>query len=230
MTKYVGPAPSDPQDIATKGYVDGGTSPATLKQYANMTALDAVTETESGFITIANLGTTLGWPSLNGMSGKAVVETSVTFEGTYYGAIQTATLFDPNNAALVERSRARYTAGLGAWGSWESWITKPYPYASQGSAGMIRTATDAEATGMASIARAITPSNLDAIATSSPNPSLLMRRNASGRAQVVDPSAAADIATKNYVDLRTPGILVIENGAAVPGGTPVGTIIIEKSA
>jgi hypothetical protein len=40
-------------------------------------------------------------------------------------------------------------------------------------------------------------------ATSSPTVSTLVKRDAAGRAQVVDPSAAADIATKNYVDGKT---------------------------
>lgn len=46
---------------------------------------------------------------------------------------------------------------------------------------------------------------LDA-ATASPTVSTIIMRDASGRAQVVDPSAAADIATKSYVDSVAQGL------------------------
>lgn len=47
---------------------------------------------------------------------------------------------------------------------------------------------------------------------SAPTPSTLMQRDAAGRAQVVSPSVAADIATKNYVD--TTAVLASTKGVA----------------
>lgn len=46
--------------------------------------------------------------------------------------------------------------------------------------------------------------------TSAATPGTALRRDSAGRAQVVDPAAAADIATKNYVDTHS-------GGAAAPG-------------
>lgn len=66
--------------------------------------------------------------------------------------------------------------------------------------------------------------SLAAGATSAATPNALMKRDAAGRAQVVDPSASADIATKNYVDngmdtaWQTPTLL---NGYANVAGLAV---------
>lgn len=89
--------------------------------YANLAAVDAVIATEVGIVFVSDLGAALGVAALNGMAGEIKVETIVTFEGTYYGAMQNVTVFNPNAGGLIERSRARYTAGLGAWGAWSAW-------------------------------------------------------------------------------------------------------------
>lgn len=46
----------------------------------------------------------------------------------------------------------------------------------------------------------VTKTYADALGVSAATPSTIVRRDAAGRAQVVDPAAAADIATKQYVD------------------------------
>jgi hypothetical protein len=48
------------------------------------------------------------------------------------------------------------------------------------------------------------PSSAITDAASAATPSVLVKRDAAGRAQVVDPSVAADIATKGYVDGALP--------------------------
>lgn len=53
---------------------------------------------------------------------------------------------------------------------------------------------------------------VDAVGVSAPTVSTVVKRDSAGRAQVVDPAVAADIATKNYVDGRAP----LFKGAATP--------------
>jgi len=60
-------------------------------------------------------------------------------------------------------------------------------------------------------------------AVSAATPSRLVLRDAAGRAQVVDPSAAADIATKSYVDAAAAAVVpsgskVVFRQAAAPAG------------
>jgi hypothetical protein len=56
-------------------------------------------------------------------------------------------------------------------------------------------------------------------AASAATPSVAVKRDPAGRAQVADPSAAADIATKNYVDGKLAGIIptkIISGTGTIP--------------
>lgn len=74
------------------------------------------------------------------------------------------------------------------------------PAASDTASGLVELATTAEAQALTDAVRAVTPAGLAAAAAVLATANRLMLRDAAGRAQVVDPSAAADIATKNYTD------------------------------
>lgn len=74
------------------------------------------------------------------------------------------------------------------------------PAASDTVSGLVELATPAEVQALTDATRAVTPAGLAAAAAVLATANRLMLRDAAGRAQVVDPSAAADIATKNYTD------------------------------
>lgn len=87
--------------------------------------------------------------------------------------------------------------------------------ASTGNQGVVQLASDAAAQAMSSTTHALTPSNLPAVAVSAATANRIIRRDANGRAQVADPSADADIATKKYVD---------DNAGGGGGGVPLAII------
>jgi hypothetical protein len=94
---------------------------------------------------------------------------------------------------------------------------QPYP-ATETVSGIVELATAVETQGLTDATRAVTPASLLAAVTTGATPNRLMRRDAAGRSQVVDPAAAADIATKNYVDgLAIPKTLVDAKGDLLVG-------------
>lgn len=66
-------------------------------------------------------------------------------------------------------------------------------------------------------------------AASAPTASKVVKRDANGRAQVADPAAAADIATKNYVDNARPVMYVQSTDPASSGTVANGSIWFQTS-
>ena len=79
-------------------------------------------------------------------------------------------------------------------------IAAATPYATEVAPGIIEIATTAEVQALTDAVRAVTPAGLAAAAVAAATANRIIRRDAAGRAQVVTPSAADDIANKNYVD------------------------------
>ena len=98
------------------------------------------------------------------------------------------------------------------------------PYATETVAGLMELATVAEAQAGTDGVRAITPATLFAAAAVSATANRFIRRDAAGRAQVANPSVAADIATKGYVDgaIFPASALLSQNGYVdLPGGVTI---------
>jgi hypothetical protein len=79
-------------------------------------------------------------------------------------------------------------------------LVPPVPVATTDVQGKVELATDAETQAGTDTARAVTPSSLFAAAVAAATANRIVRRDAAGRAQVVAPSAANDIAIKSNVD------------------------------
>jgi len=78
------------------------------------------------------------------------------------------------------------------------------PVGSATEPGLVELATDAETQALTDAVRGVTPAGLGATASVAATASRLMLRDAAGRAQVADPAAAADIATKSFVESLVP--------------------------
>lgn len=103
--------------------------------------------------------------------------------------------------------------------------------ASETANGTSERATPAEVQAMTDTTRYISPAGLAAAAVSAATANRVVRRDAAGRAQIVAPSAAADIANKGYVDgfetwrdNTRPVFQVRDTGNVVKSGTATTTV------
>jgi hypothetical protein len=79
-------------------------------------------------------------------------------------------------------------------------LVPPVPTATTAVQGKVELATDAETQAGTDATRAVTPASLFAAAVSAATANRIVRRDAAGRAQMVAPAAASDIAIKSNVD------------------------------
>lgn len=167
---------------------------------ADMAALDEMHATARVMIGPVDIGYSFENSTFFGVTGVAIVDIIVTqMPDGLTSVAQLATLFEPAGYVVKRVMRVR-TQNVGfPWSTWTGWYDAEN-VASQTSYGVVRYSTNAETQAMTSGTRVVTPQSLAAAAASAATAQRLMRRDASGRAQVATPSAAADIATKGYAD------------------------------
>jgi hypothetical protein len=107
-------------------------------------------------------------------------------------------------------------------------LVPPVPVATTDVQGKVELATDAETQAGTDTARAVTPSSLFAAAVAAATANRIVRRDAAGRAQVVAPSAANDIAIKSNVDAVQTS--VDNHATATTGVHGVGGSTVESAA
>ena len=107
-------------------------------------------------------------------------------------------------------------------------LVPPVPVATTTVQGKVELATDAETQAGTDATRAVTPSSLFAAAVAAATANRIVRRGAAGRAQVVAPSAANDIAIKANVDAVQTS--VDNHATATTGVHGVGGSTVESAA
>lgn len=140
--------------------------------------------------------------------------------------IATTATANSSDATLLARANHTGTQLASTISDFNTAALAAVPASSTTVVGKVELADSTETQTMTDTARAVTPSGLAAASVSAPTVNRIIRRDASGRAQVVDPSVAADIATKNYVDGRTgaasetvSGIVELATAAETTTGT-----------
>ena len=174
-----------------------------LKRYANIAELDAVAVSEIGIVFVPDIKAFLGDTTtyFNNSEGDLIVETRVV-EDTVTGAMLATQAVKATSILLWNNwpyYRSQDRSPGSPWPGWGQW-DKDYIIADETQYGATRYASVTDAQAMTSNFRTLTPARLASAASSAATANRIMRRDASGRAAVANPSASGDIANKVYAD------------------------------
>lgn len=163
-----------------------------LKEYASLAELEAVREAETGVLHVDNFALTFpGMPSIASGPADVVVTTSHTpGNNGYVNFAQHFRYVNTTSWEVIEMQRA-FLIGPGGTLDYDArWKALAYLNSPVGKSGAVAAVTGSSGSEQWGV---VYP-------TASPTTGQIVKRDNAGRAQIVAPAVAADIANKGYVD------------------------------